>query len=356
MPAQDLRSLETEVLCWCCSTREELIGGGLKAHEKPMRCETRSSGAQPRLAFAVRYSVPSVQRRLSPARPWQLHAKPGVSTPQFGGWAGGRLASPIPRKGPSEKYLPHNNSTSYESRGAFALRRVLQILAGNADIPLIYNVERVRDGNSFSTRTVQARQQDAAIFTTTLSFMKEGSGGAVTLEHQTPMPDVPPPMEDETEATLLRNGPFESQHLDVVVPGGVDPEAVRTRSWLRARGRISKQGTVGRAHRTWRSPPKPDKNQNASNSKYVSEKIRQSNGGHDENVDQRKEIGMMVSLGSSMRHKHPKTPANHLSRTIRFTSIGQKILRQTTGFLAKCKHRGYVISRTSILRKLLKLV
>ncbi|KAL9053627.1 MAG: hypothetical protein Q9162_004655 [Coniocarpon cinnabarinum] len=154
--------------------------------------------------------------------------------------------------------------------------------------------------------------------------MKEGSGGAVTLEHQTPMPDVPPPMEDETEATLLRNGPFESQHLDVVVPDGVDPEAVRTRSWLRARGRISKQGALAAGavgslaqeapasglrskldtYETLESalyvpdrfPPKPDKKQNASNSKYVSEKKRQSNGDHDENVYQRKEIGMMVSL------------------------------------------------------------
>ena len=68
------------------------------------------------------------------------------------------------------------------------------VLAGNASIPILYHVERVRDGKSFITRTVQARQQGRPIFTTTLSFMKEHSGGAKKVEHFTQMPtDLPPP-------------------------------------------------------------------------------------------------------------------------------------------------------------------
>lgn len=44
------------------------------------------------------------------------------------------------------------------------------ILAGNASIPIIYHVDIVREGRSFHTRTVQARQKGRCIFTTTISF------------------------------------------------------------------------------------------------------------------------------------------------------------------------------------------
>ena len=57
------------------------------------------------------------------------------------------------------------------------------VLAGDAEIPILYHVERVREGNSFMTRTVQARQRGKCIFTTTMSFVREGSGGAKRVEH-----------------------------------------------------------------------------------------------------------------------------------------------------------------------------
>lgn len=41
------------------------------------------------------------------------------------------------------------------------------------------------------TRTVQARQKGKTIFTTTCSFMREGSGGDKALEHESPMPEGP---------------------------------------------------------------------------------------------------------------------------------------------------------------------
>ena len=63
------------------------------------------------------------------------------------------------------------------------------VLAGDATIPILYHVERVRDGKSFITRTVQARQRGKCIFTTTLSFMREGSGGEKAVEHAWGMPE-----------------------------------------------------------------------------------------------------------------------------------------------------------------------
>ena len=63
------------------------------------------------------------------------------------------------------------------------------VLAGDSAIPILYHVERVRDGKSFVTRTVQARQRGKCIFTTTLSFMREGSGGETTVDHGWDMPE-----------------------------------------------------------------------------------------------------------------------------------------------------------------------
>lgn len=63
------------------------------------------------------------------------------------------------------------------------------VLAGDASIPILYHVERVRDGKSFVTRTVQARQRGKCIFTTTLSFMKEGSAGVKVVEHGWGLPE-----------------------------------------------------------------------------------------------------------------------------------------------------------------------
>ena len=63
------------------------------------------------------------------------------------------------------------------------------VLAGDGSIPILYHVERVREGRSFITRTVQARQRGKCIFTTTLSFMREGSGGDTTIDHGWDMPE-----------------------------------------------------------------------------------------------------------------------------------------------------------------------
>ena len=62
------------------------------------------------------------------------------------------------------------------------------VLAGDASIPILYHVERVREGKSFATRTVQARQRGRCVFTTTASFMREGSAGVETVSHELGVP------------------------------------------------------------------------------------------------------------------------------------------------------------------------
>lgn len=66
---------------------------------------------------------------------------------------------------------------------------------GNPKIPILYAVERNRDGHSFSARRIAARQNESTIFTMAASFQTPEDG----LEHQTRMPDVPPPEALKTE-------------------------------------------------------------------------------------------------------------------------------------------------------------
>ena len=58
---------------------------------------------------------------------------------------------------------------------------------GRIDIPIVYQVVRIRDGGSFTTRTVDAIQNGEAIFNMSVSFQKDEGG----FEHQFDMPDVP---------------------------------------------------------------------------------------------------------------------------------------------------------------------
>ncbi|KIW88176.1 acyl-CoA thioesterase II [Cladophialophora bantiana CBS 173.52] len=115
------------------------------------------------------------------------------------------------------------------------------VLAGNSEIPILYHVERVRDGKSFITRTVQARQRGKCIFTTTLSFMKEGSGGKETVDHAIRMPTdvVPPPdANSDRQNVSADDRPFESVRCPITNRSG-PPSERKLRQWIRARGRIS---------------------------------------------------------------------------------------------------------------------
>jgi len=63
------------------------------------------------------------------------------------------------------------------------------LLAGDPARPIVYDVERIRDGGSFTTRRVKAIQHGRPIFSMSSSFHKEEPG----FDHQTQMPDAPSP-------------------------------------------------------------------------------------------------------------------------------------------------------------------
>ena len=70
---------------------------------------------------------------------------------------------------------------------------------GDPSIPILYDVDRARDGRTFTARRVTAIQHGEQIFNLAGSFQHPEDG----LEHQDPMPDVPGP-EDLVEETELR--------------------------------------------------------------------------------------------------------------------------------------------------------
>jgi len=85
-----------------------------------------------------------------------------------------------------------------EARSAHSLHGYF-LRPGDTTIPILYSVDRIRDGRSFTTRRVVAVQQGEAIFSMSVSFQVLERG----LEHQNPIPDVPPP-EDCIDLQALR--------------------------------------------------------------------------------------------------------------------------------------------------------
>ena len=72
------------------------------------------------------------------------------------------------------------------------------LLGGDPKVPIIFEVDRIRDGGSFTTRRVVAIQHGHAIFSMGVSFHKEETG----FSHQFAMPDVPDPETLPTEEEL----------------------------------------------------------------------------------------------------------------------------------------------------------
>ena len=79
---------------------------------------------------------------------------------------------------------------------------------GNVQHPIVYDVDPIRDGKSFTTRRVVAIQQGRAIFSMAASFQLPEQG----YEHQAAMPKVTPPEDLSSEAELAR------EHIDRIPP------------------------------------------------------------------------------------------------------------------------------------------
>jgi acyl-CoA thioesterase-2 len=124
------------------------------------------------------------------------------------------------------------------------------LLPGDLARPIIYGVERVRDGGSFTTRRVTATQHGRAMFVMSVSFHRKEEG----LEHQRPMPDAPMPealpSEAELKARLIdklpetmrkywdSERPIELRPLDVSRYVTRTTRAMEQSVWMRATGRL----------------------------------------------------------------------------------------------------------------------
>lgn len=127
------------------------------------------------------------------------------------------------------------------------------LLAGDGTVPLLLHVERVRDGRSFATRTVQARQKGRAIFTATMSFVRHEPDGnaADAITHALPMPtDVTPPPSPSDDGRYTNSADSPMARVRIAAPrypSESSPARRTERAWIRARGRISDAGGP-RAH------------------------------------------------------------------------------------------------------------
>ena len=121
---------------------------------------------------------------------------------------------------------------------------------GDPTQPIIYDVERVRDGGSFATRRVRAIQHGRVMFFTSVSFHK----AEASFDHHSTMPEVPAPedlpTENELSARLLehlpdhirsyweRERPIEMRPVDVSRYFGREKGPPVQHIWMRASGRL----------------------------------------------------------------------------------------------------------------------
>lgn len=122
---------------------------------------------------------------------------------------------------------------------------------GDTSVPIVYDVDNVREGRSFATRRVLARQHGRPIFVMTSNFQVPEDG----LEHQDAMPDVPAPEDcptlDELYAGRDQSEAAESWRrewaaLEVRYAGNSRPggeidlpgQPARARLWIRTNGEL----------------------------------------------------------------------------------------------------------------------
>jgi acyl-CoA thioesterase-2 len=117
---------------------------------------------------------------------------------------------------------------------------------GDPSVPILYEVDRIRDGRSFTTRRVVAIQHGRAIFHLSASFHADEPG----LNHQFPMPEVPDPEELESMETRLephrealtdwfaKPHPIDQRHIGELPFSRKASKEPIQRLWIRADGTL----------------------------------------------------------------------------------------------------------------------
>ncbi len=135
-------------------------------------------------------------------------------------------------------------SQTVEGRGAHSMHGYF-LRPGDKNTPVIYEVERIRNGRSYATRRVLAIQHGQPIFNMSASFQVREVG----IEHQFEMPEAPDPdglpnivellrqqqddVPEKLTRSLARQRPFEFRPIDPVHPFEPDPRPPFRQIWFR---------------------------------------------------------------------------------------------------------------------------
>jgi acyl-CoA thioesterase-2 len=128
---------------------------------------------------------------------------------------------------------------------------------GDIELPIVFSVDRLRDGRSFSTRRVQAFQNDLPIFSMIASFQDTDPG----LDHQDDFPqNIPDPESLPTAAELLGESehpvvqywakarPFDLRHVTAPIFFKVEGEHVAHQAvWIKSLGELPDDQNIHRA-------------------------------------------------------------------------------------------------------------
>ncbi|WP_417515645.1 acyl-CoA thioesterase II [Marinobacter sp.] len=136
---------------------------------------------------------------------------------------------------------------------------------GNQHMPIDYEVQRVRDGRSFSVRRVIARQDGKEILTGSMSFHAAEEG----FEHQAEMPDAPDPeslrseqewgklmasqVSEKLREIMTRDRPIEIRPVNPVNPLQPEKRPPHKQSWIRALGPLPDDPVLHRCLLTYAS-------------------------------------------------------------------------------------------------------
>ncbi len=121
---------------------------------------------------------------------------------------------------------------------------------GDPTTPVVYTVDRIRDGRSFATRRVVAQQRGKAIFSMAVSFHEP----EISYEHQDAMPEAPEPdsvptwdermakvwdkLPDELKQVVPGARPIDVRHVDAPTYLGGKPRRGSSQVWMRADGEL----------------------------------------------------------------------------------------------------------------------